>query len=292
MSGNKQDFLSDINRFQVNHEFKHIKAGGVIFRYILCGEGKKTLTILTGGMGIAELNFAFIEKLECSYRVLAFDYPMGNDTNAELVNSVHELINKLGIEKTVFIGESYGGYLAQMIAREYPDVTEGLCLFSTAGLNQATIESLKQKYSGLAKPGIWILGHVPYNWLKPLLIKASLKKVKNVPEKEYSYMKDFFTWAFKDYTGEFDVHMTSLLIDIMNQKPCRKTEFGYLNGKVMLILPDDDESFTTKMQKDLTALFEDPYVVEHITGGHLAPILQTKKYVKEIDTFMQERISV
>ena len=290
MSGVNKSFLLDIKRFQENHEFKHIEADGIDFRYILCGKGEKTLTILTGGMGIAELNFSFIENLESTYRVLAFDYPMGRDLNAELVHSISELIKKLGIRKTVFIGESYGGYLAQMIAREYPEITEGLCLFSTAGLNKTTIESLKQKYSGLAKPGIWILGHVPYNWLKPVLIKVSLKKLKYVPEDEYNYMKDFFTWAFKDYTGKYDVHMTSLLIDIMNQKPCRKEEFEYLKRKVMLILPDDDESFTTKMQKDLSDLFEDPYVVEHITGGHLAPILQTEKYVKEIDAFMQERI--
>jgi len=290
MSGVNKSFLSDIKSFQENHEFKHIEADGINFRYILCGEGEKTLTILTGGMGIAKLNFSFIEKLEGSYRVLAFDYPMGRDLNAELVHSVHELIKKLGIQKTVFIGESYGGYLAQMIAREYPEITEGLCLFSTAGLNKSTIDSLKQRYSGLAKPGIWILGHVPYNWLKPVLIKASLKKVKNVSEDQYNYMKSFFTWAFKDYTGKFDVHMTSLLVDIMNQRPCRKDEFEYLKGRVMLILPDDDESFTTQMQMDLTTLFEDPYVVEHVTGGHLAPILQTEKYVKEIDTFMQERI--
>lgn len=290
MSGSKKNFLLDIQKFQAKHKFKHIKAGGVRFRYVLCGEGTNTFTILTGGMGLAELNFAFIEKLESSYRVLAFDYPMGKDINAELVDSVHELIKKLGIEKTVFIGESYGGYVAQMIARKYPDVTEGLCLFSTAGLNTETIESLRKKYSRLAKPGIWILGHVPYNWLKPILIKASMKKVKNVSEDEFHYMKDFFGWAFKDYTGEFDVHMTSLLIDIMNQKPCQKEEFDYLKGKVMLILPDDDESFTTKMQNDLIALFEESYVVEHITGGHLAPILQTERYVEEINSFMLERI--
>jgi len=90
---------------------------------------------------------------------------------------------------------------------------------------------------------------------------------------------------------KYDVHMTSLLVDIMNQKPCQKEEFCYLKGKVMLILPDDDESFTTQMQNDLIALFEESYVVEHITEGHLAPILQTERYIKEINAFVQERIA-
>ncbi|MBQ8995990.1 MAG: alpha/beta hydrolase [Oscillospiraceae bacterium] len=284
------DFTTDITAFQASHPFVHEKVDGVEFRYILCGDGDKTITLLTGGMGIAELNFSFIQQLESSYRVLAFDYPMGKDTNNELVDSVYAFLKSLKIRKTILVGESYGGYLAQMIARKYPDIVEGMCLFSTAGLNGKTIDSLKKKYSGIARPALWALGHVPYNWLKPLLVKVSLKKVKDVTEEEYRYMEDFFIWAFKDYTGQFDVHMTSLLIDIMNQKPCRKEEFDFLKGRVMLALPGDDESFTLEMQKDLIFLFDEPYVVEHVTGGHLAPILQTTAYVKEIRSFVEERL--
>jgi pimeloyl-ACP methyl ester carboxylesterase len=284
------DFRKDISEFQSKHDFSEINIDGIRFRYILCGSGPKTLTLLAGGMGLAELNFAFIEKLEAEYRILAFDYPIGLDTNAALCDGIHKLLRKLEIEKTVFIGESFGGYLAQIIARKYPDITEGICLFSTAGLNADTIESLKKKYSGMAKPLLWILGHIPYNWLKPLLIKASLRHMTRTTEEEYRYMKDFFTWAFRDYTGKFDVHMTSLLIDIMNQQPCRREEFAYLKGKVMLILPDDDGTFTPQMQADLISMFEDPYVVEHISGGHLSPILQTDKYAEKIIAFMNERI--
>jgi hypothetical protein len=58
----------------------------------------------------------------------------------------------------------------------------------------------------------------------------------------------------------------------------------------MLILPDDDETFNSNMQSELIALFDNPYVVEHISGGHLSPILQADKYVNEIYSFMKERI--
>ena len=285
------DFLSDIRRFHSSHKFNELLVGKFKFRYILCGKGKKTVTLLTGGMGLAELNFKFIEKLETKYRVLAFDYPMEIDNNAKLAKEICALIRKLGIEKTILIGESYGGYLAQIIARNYPDLTEGMCLFSTAGLNTDTIVSLRKKYSKIAKPMLWVLGHAPYEWLKPLLIKSSLKHLKNVSDEEYKYMKDFFTWAFKDYQQDFDVHMTSLLIGIMNQSPCQKEEFAYLKDKVMLILPDDDDTFTPDMQRALISLFDAPYVVEHISGGHLAPIMQAEKYSAKIVDFMRERIT-
>ena len=282
-------FASDIAAFQAGHRFEYINVEGIPFRYLLCGEGKTTLTLLTGGMGLAELNFSFIEKLEEHYRVLTFDYPMGLDTNAALADAVHALLEQLGIEKTIFVGESFGGYLAQIIARKYPNITEGLCLFSTAGLNANTVTSLKKKYARIARPMLWVLGHIPYAWLKPTLIKASLRHITQATDDELQYMREFFTWAFKYYTGAFDVHMTSLLIDIMNQTPCRKEEFNYLKGRVMLILPDDDGTFTPQMQRELIALFEEPTVVEHISGGHLAPILQTGTYVAAIRDFVNSR---
>ena len=285
-----REFASDMAAFQEGHRFAHISVEGISFRYLLCGEGKTTMTLLTGGMGLAELNFAFIEKLEEDYRIVAFDYPMGPSTDVALADAVHALLKALGIRKTVFVGESFGGYLAQIIARRHPDMTEGLCLFSTAGLNESTIASLKKKYAKMASPMLWVLGHVPYAWLKAALIKASLRHITRATDEELRYMREFFTWAFKDYTGAFDVHMTSLLIDIMNQTPCRKEEFGYLKGKVLLILPDDDDTFTPQMQRELIALFEAPMVVEHIRGGHLAPILQTETFVAAIRDFVNRKI--
>jgi pimeloyl-ACP methyl ester carboxylesterase len=89
------EFLSDIRRFRSAHQFSEVPVGKHKFRYILCGAGKETVTLLTGGMGLAELNFRFIEKLEQQYRVLAFDYPLGIDRNAKLAKAVSVLIRKL-----------------------------------------------------------------------------------------------------------------------------------------------------------------------------------------------------
>ena len=64
MSGNKQDFLSDINRFQANHEFKHIKAGGGSFRYILCGEGKNAAARAAAGFPARRNDRSIVSYIE------------------------------------------------------------------------------------------------------------------------------------------------------------------------------------------------------------------------------------
>lgn len=162
-------------------------------------------------------------------------------------------------------------------------------MFSTAGLNADTIESLsvKAKHVNLL---LGIMKTVPYSLLKPIFKRACMKHLVNATKEEYQYMKELFREIFKDYTAELDIHMTCLLADIVNQKPCMAEEFSYLDGKVLLILPDKDDSFTAKMQQDLIEMMKNPMVVEHMDGGHLATILRIDEYVKIIHKFMGVRI--
>lgn len=114
--------------------------------------------------------------------------------------------------------------------------------------------------------------------------------IVNATKEEYQYMKELFTEIFKNYTADLDIHMTKLLADIVVQKPCIADEFTYLDGKVLLILPDEDDSFTSKMQSDLIEMMKNPMIVEHMEGGHLAAVLRLKEYVKVIHKFMRERM--
>lgn len=42
------------------------------------------------------------------------------------------------------------------------------------------------------------------------------------------------------YKQEKDVHISGLLADLMNQKPVTEADFAVLEGKILLILPDQD----------------------------------------------------
>ena len=61
-------------------------------------------------------------------------------------------------------------------------------------------------------------------------------------------------------------------------------DFAELEGKILLILPDQD-FFSGEMQKDLIALMHRPKVA-YVSGGHLSTVLKTEDYVRTIREFL------
>ena len=112
--------------------------------------------------------------------------------------------------------------------------------------------------------------------LKPKLIKAGMRHIRNESAEEIACAQDMFETIFKDYKQEKDVHISGLLADLMHQKPVTEADFAALAGKILLILPDQD-FFSGKMQQDLIKLMHDPQIA-YVSGGHLSTVLKTDGY--------------
>ena len=112
--------------------------------------------------------------------------------------------------------------------------------------------------------------------LKPKLIKAGMRHIRNESAEEIACAQDMFETIFKDYKQEKDVHISGLLADLMHQKPVSEADFAALAGKILLILPDQD-FFSGKMQQDLIKLMHDPQIA-YVSGGHLSTVLKTDGY--------------
>ena len=257
---------------------------GAAFRYILSGrDGGRTLVFLNGGMNTLEMWMDYVEGLSQNDRVLLFDYPQELPTNQALVTGMHAFFQKLGVEKPIFVGASDGGMVAQIYVQKYPGQTGGLILISTGGMDANTLKSLKKKYR-FAPLMLWYLKHCNYEKLKPTLIKAGMGHIRNESEEEIAYARDMFETIFKDYKQEKDVHISGLLADLMNQKPVTEADFASLEGKILLILPDQD-FFSGKMQEDLIKLMHNPRI-SYVSGGHLSTVLRTDDYIRTIQDFL------
>ena len=161
--------------------------------------------------------------------------------------------------------------------------TGGLILISTGGMDANTLKSLKKKYV-LAPLMLWYMKHCNYEKLKPTLIKAGMRHIRNESAEEIAAAQNMFETIFKDYTQEKDVHISGLLADLMNQKPVTEADFAALEGKILLILPDQD-FFSGKMQADLIKLMHNPQI-SYVSGGHLSTVLKTDGYIRTIRSFL------
>ena len=137
---------------------------------LTAGQGEP-LVFLHGG-GIVE-GFDFLEPLSDRFRVVAplrpgygkseIDPPL--TSRDEVAAFFVDLLGVLGIERTVLVGHSLGGWLSATVASNYPDRVSELILGAPFGMNEAVPNMMamtpEERFAALTNdPDIWI-GRIP-----------------------------------------------------------------------------------------------------------------------------------
>lgn len=253
---------------------------GVSFRYVLAGKPENpAIVLLNGGMNCSEMWYKYIEELSKDCRVLIFDYPREVATAVETADAVATLMETLGIDHAAVAGASFGGFMAQLLAKRHPDKVTGLGLFSTAALTEDTLRKGKKKYR-IYPILLWYIKHCNYEKLKPKLIAGSMKQAEMESEENRRYLREMFEYLFSDYPKEKDLHITGMMVGLMRTEPCRKDDFSFLNGNVNLILPERD-FFSKDEQKGLIDTFPEAKI-EYVKNGHFGTVLECEKYYAAI----------
>lgn len=261
------------------------------YRYFKKEDAKATIVVLAGGSGLADGFFLFLRSLMDNYSLITIPYPIFCEDNYQTADAIAELVRYLQADNVYFWGQSYGGLLAQIIAKKHPDVVSGLILTSTASFSsELTFEGMKcivnmineekeekrvKKYRkmpmGLAMA------------MFPMMFKPHLKGDK----KAYKTIKELIKILEPEMSKDHFVHMTRLLGDLRNHFGLySKEDFEYLKGKVLIIEPVDDKTFTDDIKKALCNMMTEPKVIGEVDGGHLAIMFNPDGYIRLIDEFI------
>jgi 3-oxoadipate enol-lactonase len=105
------------------------------------GDGPPVM-LLHGWMASADLNWwvAYADLVEAGYRVLAIDHrghgrglrPIERFRLADCAADAAAVLRQLGAAPAVVVGYSMGGAIAQLVARDHPEVVSGLVLSGTS----------------------------------------------------------------------------------------------------------------------------------------------------------------
>ena len=282
------NFRKDLEQFSATHPFQTMTLSGKTVHYLLCGreDCPYTLVYFVGGTGNPLGWYRHVLAMEKKYRILLTDYPMGCDALEPMIGLLGQLVEQLEIQRAVWIGASLGGYIAQLMARAYPKKTHAMVLYATTALTAESLSQLEQKYRYVGKL-LWAMEHLPYGMLKFLFLKPSLTHL--VPKgnsDQAAYVKDFARWIYDDYTREKDLHMTRLMADLIHVRPETPEDFRFLQGRILLILPENDKAFTPQMQQALIELMEGART-EKMEGGHLSTLCSAEAYAAMTDGFLQ-----
>ncbi len=106
------------------------------------GGDRPAVMLLHGWMASADLNWsgAYDDLTEAGYRVLAIDHrghgrglrPLVPFRLADCAADAAGVLRTLGLAPALIVGYSMGGAIAQLVARDHPDVAQGVVLSGTA----------------------------------------------------------------------------------------------------------------------------------------------------------------
>lgn len=113
------------------HPYKEIQVEGLRWRYVVGGQGERTLLLLPGCTLVPDTYFILLEALEHDYRVIVPAYA-AVQTMAELVTGAAAILDAEGVERVDVMGSSFGGYVAQCFVRAHAARVDRLILAETA----------------------------------------------------------------------------------------------------------------------------------------------------------------
>ncbi|MBC8265937.1 MAG: alpha/beta hydrolase [Flavobacteriales bacterium] len=108
------------------------------FTYIEEGKGKPII-LLHGLMGGAENFGEMVGFISEKYQVYGLDLKLfkGNLLKVSVKNLsdyLYEFMNQIGIKSAVLMGNSMGGHIALIFAKDHPEMVDGLILTGSSGL--------------------------------------------------------------------------------------------------------------------------------------------------------------
>ncbi len=138
-----------------------VKVGNTDMYYVAFGKGKKNLIVLPGlsdGLwnvkGKSWLLFGSYIRFFKNYRVYMFSRKNGLPEGysiKEMADDQAVALKNLGIKKTMVMGVSQGGMVAQLLAANHPELVEKLILVVTAPYANDTIKAVVSKWIEMTK---------------------------------------------------------------------------------------------------------------------------------------------
>lgn len=109
-----------LRAFRAAHPLRAMTINGNEWRYLVVGEGKRTILLLHGMTGAPDIWFQQMNALKREYRLIAVTYP-AVPTLKEMDTGVMAILDREGVQQCAVVGSSLGGYLAQYLVQQHPD---------------------------------------------------------------------------------------------------------------------------------------------------------------------------
>lgn len=279
-------FGEELQIFSSKYPYQEILIDGVAVRYVLAGKKENPSIVFLNGLDMQEMWIRYVDALQETYCALMVEYPLAWDTNRKMVEGLDALFHGLGLVKPVIVGGSDGGALAQLYACRYPENVSGMVLITTITIDSDYVRNIK-KVAWMTPLLKLKLRVTKWDKLKKNLVNMATGYFRDEGEQEVIYGRTFFDAVTADpaYKDKY-IHAVALVGELGGKyAPFAKDTFAFLEGKVLLLLPEQD-IFSREDQQRLVEAMPAPQI-KMMKGGHLACVMRAQEYIEEIEDFLR-----
>jgi pimeloyl-ACP methyl ester carboxylesterase len=265
--------------FRRTHAYRNTVVHGTRWRYIVSGQGQRTLLLPDGGTRLPEMYLLLFEALEPECRIVAPAYPP-LPTMSDLVDGVTGILDAERLEQVDILGSSFGGFVAQCFVRQQPGRVRRLILANTGATGISPLPAL-----GLL---IWLFARMPEQLVRWGTGRNWRHWFIAPPEQQT------FWWGLLDELLETQLTKADLVQALAemhdyNTNYCfSPSDLTSGPGRVLLIESEHDEAFSPRARAGLRGLYPQAQVRTFAGGGHAVMVSNPSEYVAAVRNFLNE----
>lgn len=271
-----------LRAFRAAHPPQQTSAGQVQWEYLTGGSGDQAVLLLVGGLRAADGGFRMTEELESDFRVIAPTYP-AVPTMQHLAEGLAAALQAEGITRAHVIGGSFGGMVAQVFARTYPQMVDRLILSTTAIPDAETIKRYQQMAQMIAAaPEETVLEGA----------KQQMFQTMAPPEHEAAFWRAYLDELYSERQSKADLLSTyQCMVDFTMSYIFTPDDFKSWPGRILIIESDDDATFNEAQRTRLKALYPTAQVHTFSGAGHSPGSTRRAEYAALVKSFFSSHIT-
>jgi pimeloyl-ACP methyl ester carboxylesterase len=262
--------------FRSRYLEKVVRDGVAEWRYRVVGTASPVLLAVPGGELVNDLGFEFALALSGCRRILYPAYPRVDSIEA-LASGLSAILDAEKIGQVAILGASFGGALAQVFVRKYPERVSHLILSNTGVPLRYLVPSLRI-FNGIARALPWAA--------TVALLRRSMPKVLDPAGGDRAFWSAYVNELLSIRVAKADMLANfHIQLDYHRRFLFTPDDLRNWNGKI-LIVESDTDVIGPRRRQALRQTYPNAEVYTFHNGGHATMFLRFDEYLAMVKRFL------
>jgi pimeloyl-ACP methyl ester carboxylesterase len=271
-----EDRLEAFQAFRRAFPYKGLTYNRIEWSYLTGGEGDVPLVLLSGALAIPDISWTTIAGMAKLRRVIVPAYPPVPTMDA-LAEGIAAILEREGVEQVDVMGGSYGGFVAQVFVRRYPERVRSLVLSHT----QPPYAESASRMRTFAR----LLRWMPMGWVRRLL-RRMFRSMMPEWSDETACLLAIYNELIAYALSKKDVVAIVTRMADFSAHVYTPEDLADWPGEALLLYGEDDRATPPEVRERLDSLY--PCCQTHLFEGtgHTTSVTRHAEYLTVVDRFL------